>query len=47
MALEELVKVEIPKYEYEYLIERDRILKILEEAGVENWEMYDYAMTLV
>lgn len=30
--------------EYQDLMERDRILTALENAGVDNWEGYDYAI---
>lgn len=37
----------ISKDEYEALLERDKKLRALEGAGVDNWEGYDYAMELL
>ena len=36
----------IPKSEYESLLEDSRWLQCLEDAGVDNWQGYDYARDL-
>ncbi len=36
--------VTIPKKEYEQLIEDQRVLSALEQAGVDNWQWYDVAL---
>jgi hypothetical protein len=38
--------VEIPRKEYERLLERDTWLSCLEAAGVDNWSGIDYAYDL-
>lgn len=38
--------ITITKVEWEYLIERNRILTKLEGGGVDNWQGYSYAMSL-
>jgi hypothetical protein len=34
----------ITKKEYEYLLNRDRLLNCLERAGVDNWDGWDFAI---
>jgi hypothetical protein len=36
--------VTISKTEYEDLLARDRFLTRLQDAGVDNWNGYDYAL---
>lgn len=36
----------IPKSEYESLLKDSRWLQCLEDAGVDNWQGYDYACDL-
>lgn len=38
--------VTISKREYEDLVKRGKILLALEDAGIDNWEGYDYAYDL-
>jgi hypothetical protein len=38
---------EITQEEYDELKERSKILEALEQAGVDNWSGYEYAMELV
>jgi len=39
--------VTISKKEYEELLEDQKMLNALQDAGVDNWEGYDYAMELL
>ena len=39
--------VSISKAEYEALLESERILIALEQAGVDNWEGYGHAMEIM
>lgn len=39
--------ITISKEEYDSLIEDQRFLECLRNAGVDNWEGYDYAMELL
>ena len=39
--------VEVDKLHYEELLEASLMLGALEEAGVDNWEGYSYAMELL
>jgi hypothetical protein len=39
--------VTITKKEYEELLEDQKMLNALQDAGVDNWEGYDYAMELL
>lgn len=39
--------IQIPWDEYKYLLERNSILKALEQAGVDNWDGYSYAQELM
>ena len=36
--------VTISKAEYEQLLDSDLMLRCLENAGVDNWDGYDFAM---
>lgn len=38
--------VTITRKEWEYLLERDRLLTKLEQGGVDNWQGYSYAMNM-
>ena len=44
MEIEEVIT--ITKKEYESLLEDSKWLRVLENAGVDNWEGYDYAREL-
>lgn len=39
--------IKISKEEYNRLIERDRFLDALEQSGVDNWDGYSDAHTLI
>lgn len=39
--------VSIPKAEYEALLAAERELAALEQAGVDNWIGYEYAMEIL
>ncbi len=39
--------VTISKEEYESLLEDQKLLQCLQDAGVDNWEGYDYAMEMM
>ena len=40
------MKIEIDEDEYKQLIEDQKLLRALEEVGVDNWEGYSEAVTL-
>lgn len=40
-------KVEITKKQLDYFNERDDMLSALEQAGVDNWTGWDYAMDIL
>lgn len=40
------VLITISREEYDYLIERDDWLTYLEQAGVANWEGYNFAIDI-
>ncbi len=35
--------VSVPKERYDRLIEQEKLLQALQDAGVDNWEGYDFA----
>ena len=39
--------ITISKKEYESLLEDQKLLQCLQDAGVDNWEGYDYAMEMM
>ena len=39
--------ITISKEEYESLLEDQKLLQCLQDAGVDNWEGYDYAMEMM
>ena len=41
------MKIEIDEDEYKQLLEDQKLLRALEELGVDNWEGYSEAMALV
>jgi len=40
------IKIEIDENEYKQLIEDQKLLRALEEMGVDNWEGYEDAVQL-
>ena len=40
-------RIDIPKWEYEELIQAQCELIALQSAGVDNWSGYDYAMEIL
>ena len=41
------LNITISKKEYEELIEDQKLLQCLQDAGVDNWSGYDYAMEMM
>ena len=41
------LNITISKKEYEELLENQKLLQCLQDAGVDNWSGYDYAMEMM
>jgi hypothetical protein len=41
------LNITISKKEYEELLEDQKLLRCLQDAGVDNWSGYDYAMEMM
>jgi hypothetical protein len=41
------LNITISKKEYEELLEDQKLLRCLQDAGVDNWSGYDYAMEIM
>ena len=41
------LNITISKKEYEELLEDQKLLQCLQDAGVDNWSGYDYAMEMM
>ncbi len=43
----EIQMISIPKKEYDRLIESQKLLRALQDGGVDNWEGYGFALELL